>query len=139
MVRVAPKPSLREASCCRVEVVKGGCGWRLTSLRSIVDTLNARAPIASTAAVVGPGRDVDLGDGYFVREIPVPHHLVGNSLAGLAVRERTGVQVLMLRHPGRGGAEAGPMRIPTASEVLESGDTLVVAGTEKALARLEAL
>jgi CIC family chloride channel protein len=95
--------------------------------------------LASTAAVVGPGRDVDLGDGYFVREIPVPHHLVGNSLAGLAVRERTGVQVLMLRHPGRGGTEAGPMRIPTASEVLESGDTLVVAGTEEALARLEAL
>ena len=53
--------------------------------------------------------------------------------------ERTGVQVLMLRHPGRAGTETGPMRIPTASEVLETGDTLVVAGTEEALALLENL
>jgi hypothetical protein len=27
-VRAAPKPSLREASCCSVEVVKGGSGLR---------------------------------------------------------------------------------------------------------------
>jgi hypothetical protein len=38
MVRVAPKPSLREASCCKVEVVKGGKGLRLVSLRSTDST-----------------------------------------------------------------------------------------------------
>ena len=39
MVRAGAKPSLREASCCKVEVVKGAAGWRLAGLR-----LDARRP-----------------------------------------------------------------------------------------------
>ena len=35
MAVAAPKPSLREASCCRVEVMKGGGGLRRTWRRSI--------------------------------------------------------------------------------------------------------
>lgn len=34
MVRWAVKPSLRAASCCRVEVVKGGAGDRLAGFFS---------------------------------------------------------------------------------------------------------
>ena len=34
MVWRGEKPSLREASCCRVEVVKGGAGWRRCALLS---------------------------------------------------------------------------------------------------------
>jgi hypothetical protein len=35
IVRCAPKPSLRAASCCSVEVVNGGAGLRLRCLRSM--------------------------------------------------------------------------------------------------------
>src|SRR3546814_8277375 len=37
---LAPKPSLRDASCGRVEVVKGANGWRRTVLRSTAATVN---------------------------------------------------------------------------------------------------
>jgi len=50
MVREAPKPSLREASCCRVEVVKGGRGLRRVRFFSIEATVNGSpALIAATA------------------------------------------------------------------------------------------
>jgi hypothetical protein len=39
MVRFAAKPSLREASCCSVEVVNGGGGLRLTGFASTEVTL----------------------------------------------------------------------------------------------------
>ena len=43
MVRLAENPSLRDASCCRVEVVKGGAGRRRTRLVSIFDTAQSAA------------------------------------------------------------------------------------------------
>ena len=39
MVREAEKPSFRAASCCRVEVVKGGAGLRRAGLLSTVETV----------------------------------------------------------------------------------------------------
>ncbi len=51
MVRCAEKPSLREASCCRVEVVKGGAGLRLPGFFSTEATLKAAACTAARAAV----------------------------------------------------------------------------------------
>ena len=50
MVRWAEKPSLRAASCCRVEVVKGGAGERLAGFFSTADTLNWPASTAALAA-----------------------------------------------------------------------------------------
>src|SRR5438309_11600379 len=46
MVRRALKPSLRAASCCSVEVVKGGAGLRRRCLRSIASTRNSPPPAA---------------------------------------------------------------------------------------------
>ena len=50
MVRLADRPSLRDASCCRVEVVKGGKGWRRVCFFWTSATLNCPASIAATAA-----------------------------------------------------------------------------------------
>ena len=50
MVWSAPKCSLRAASCCRVDVVKGGAGLRRVCLRSMDPTENSAAVIAATAA-----------------------------------------------------------------------------------------
>ena len=54
MVRVAPKPSLREASCCRVEVVKGDHGLRLTCLCSTEATEKASGVSRLTTASAAP-------------------------------------------------------------------------------------
>ena len=45
MVRLVVKPSLREASCCRVEVVNGGAGRRLRSL--LVTSVTCSEPLAA--------------------------------------------------------------------------------------------
>lgn len=95
--------------------------------------------ISSSVSVVEKGQAVDLGDGYFVREVPTPHHLVGHTLRELGVRERTGVQVLLLRHRESGMGTPSGVRVPTGSEVLREGDCLVVAGSQEALNRLESL
>ena len=42
MVCAGARPSLREASCCRVEVVNGGCGWRLAGFASTEATVKRR-------------------------------------------------------------------------------------------------
>ena len=42
IVRATLNPSLRLASCCSVEVVKGGAGVRLAGLVSMVCTLKAQ-------------------------------------------------------------------------------------------------
>ena len=95
--------------------------------------------ISSSVSVVEKGQAVDLGDGYFVREVATPHHLVGHTLRELGVRERTGVQVLLLRHRESGMGTPSGVRVPTGSEVLREGDCLVVAGSQEALNRLESL
>src|SRR5665213_3676288 len=50
MVRCAEKPSLRDASCCKVEVVKGGGGERRAGFFSTAATVKAAALTASRAA-----------------------------------------------------------------------------------------
>jgi hypothetical protein len=54
MVRLALKPSLRLASCCRVDVLKGGEGLRLTGLASTLPTENFCALMAATARSASP-------------------------------------------------------------------------------------
>ncbi len=50
MVRWAEKPSLRDASCCRVEVVKGGAGVRRAGFFSTEATLKVADSTAARAA-----------------------------------------------------------------------------------------
>lgn len=91
--------------------------------------------ISSSVSAVAGGPTVDLGGGYLLREITAPARLAGRSLRELAVRERTGVHVLLVRGPGRDTA----IQIPSATYVLKEDDTLVVAGTHEALTKLETL
>ena len=56
----------------------------------------------------------------------------------LAVRERTEVQVLLVRRK-TGPKGSASVRIPSADYVLREGDSLVVAGSEESLARFENL
>ncbi len=66
MVRCALKPSLREASCCRVEVVKGGGGERRAGFFSTAATVKLAALTASRAA----NAEVSLARSNLVRRLP---------------------------------------------------------------------
>ena len=84
---------------------------------------------------VGRGKTVDLGDGFWLREILAPAYMFGRSLAELAIRERTGVQVVLVR--GRRSDDGGKVRVVGALDRFEEGETLIVAGTLEGLNELE--
>jgi len=92
--------------------------------------------LSSSVSAVERGRTVDLGDGYALREVLVRPSFFDRSLREISLRERTGVQVLLLR---RAGTRAGDKRVmvPDGDMRLREGDTLVVAGSYEALETLE--
>ena len=49
MVRLTAKPSLRDASCCNFEVMKGGTGFRLRSL--VVTSLTTKVCFSASATI----------------------------------------------------------------------------------------
>ena len=82
---------------------------------------------------VGVARRVDqvaLGGGYVVQEIDAPLSFHGRSLRELAVRERHGVQVVLIRSPADPD-ESRRVRVPTSTERVREGDTLTVAGPKQ--------
>jgi CIC family chloride channel protein len=89
---------------------------------------------SSSMTAVGRGKTVDLGDGYWLREILAPAYMFERSLAELAIRERTGVQVVLVR--GR-RSRGGRVRVVGAQDRLEEGETLIVAGSLEGLNELE--
>jgi hypothetical protein len=66
MVRSALKPSLRDASCCKVPVANGGAGWRWTCFRSRLSTRKLPARIVSTARLAS----ASLGRSNFCSRLP---------------------------------------------------------------------
>jgi CIC family chloride channel protein len=83
------------------------------------------------------GKTVDLGDGYRLRELVAPPHMLGRNLMELAIRERTGVQVLLVRSHGAGESGHKTVRVPSATERFSEGETLIVAGTLEGLNALD--
>jgi K+/H+ antiporter YhaU regulatory subunit KhtT len=69
--------------------------------------------------------------------VQVGETLAGDTLAGVRVRERFGVTVLMIRRRGTGGRE---IRLaPAPDTVLQQGDHLVVFGPDEGISRLRAV
>lgn len=91
----------------------------------------------TSVTTAGRGQTVDLGDGYQLREIFAPPHVTGRSLKDLALRERVGVQVLLVRTRTPDGQPS--LRVPHGADVLHEGETLIIAGTRTALDMLDAL
>ncbi|MFK7895509.1 MAG: chloride channel protein [Myxococcota bacterium] len=85
----------------------------------------------------GSGQTVELGDGYQLREIMAPPHVTGRTLRQLTLRERVGVQVLLVR--SKMAAGDSQLRVPHGEDVLVEGDNVIVAGTREALDMLDAL
>ena len=89
MVSPMPKPSRRAASCCRVEVVKGGRGLRRSVSRSTDDTVNAdsRMQLAAFSAIVPVARPAS--------PISIPssrHSVAGNGTPSAAASSAWTVQ-----------------------------------------------
>ncbi len=79
----------------------------------------------------------EISEGVGVIEIKAPSRLVGKSLAEARIRNVYGGTVLSLRRGGDGEGEQHNIVAPTAEDVIEEGDKLVIFGPEKELRRLE--
>jgi CIC family chloride channel protein len=88
---------------------------------------------ATRVGVARRGREVPLGGGYLLADLPVPPSLVGKSLRELDVRARTGIQVLLVRSRGNG---EDAIRVPSPDDRLAPGDRVVVAGRAESVERL---
>jgi CBS domain-containing protein len=88
--------------------------------------------VSSTVGVSARVRQVPLGGGYVVQEVEAPIAFLGHTLRELEVRARHGVHVVLVRslaHPD----PALRVRVPSSTDRLQEGDTLVVAGTKEAV------
>jgi len=91
--------------------------------------------VASSVKALGPGRTVELGGDYVLKEILALPYMWGRNLRELAIRERTGVQVLLVRGRGEGGDRT--LHVANAADRFEEGQTIVVAGTRAGVRELE--
>jgi len=88
---------------------------------------------ASVNAVAQGGR-IDLGGGYALQQITAPASAFGRSLRELDLRQKMGVQVLLIRD-----IAGTAVRVPGSTDAVREGDSLVVAGSGDALDKLERL
>ncbi len=80
---------------------------------------------------------VALGEGHWMKQIPVPGTFAGKTLGELDVRGRYGVQIVLVRRP-RGRTHRRPIEsVPGPDTRLELGDVLVAVGDREAIERLE--
>jgi CIC family chloride channel protein len=73
---------------------------------------------------------LELPEGSRMAEIRVPRELAGHTLSEARIREREGVNVVVVVRPGRKGNQPGCL-LPTPDLVLQRGDRLVVVAPQK--------
>jgi trk system potassium uptake protein TrkA len=81
-------------------------------------------------------REVFLGDGHWMREVSIPGRFADRTLGELDVRNRYGVQVVLVRRPSPHHDREVMEMVPGPDTKLELGDEIVVVGSHESLARL---
>ncbi|MAE95967.1 MAG: chloride channel protein [Deltaproteobacteria bacterium] len=83
--------------------------------------------VSTTVGVVDRVHQVDLGGGYFMKEVLAHRRYHGKTLRDIDLRAQAGVQVLLVRSPG------GGVRVPGPDDRLDPGDRMVVAGPKSSI------
>jgi CIC family chloride channel protein len=91
--------------------------------------------LSSGVDAVAEGQTVELGGGYILKEMMAPAFMIGRNLRETRIRERTQVQVLLIRSVDK----ARPVRVASAEDRFVEGETLVVAGSREGVRQLEHL
>jgi CIC family chloride channel protein len=94
--------------------------------------------VSSTVLVSARGQQVALGGGYVLQEVLPPARFFGKSIRQLDIARAWGVQVVLLRKRA-GSGDKTSIRVPTADDVIEEGDRLVVSGTKAAVEALDVI
>jgi CIC family chloride channel protein len=130
-----------------IGVVERGPGHRLLGSvrrKQVIDAYNReifRVDLAggfhSVATAVEHDRGVELAAGYRLVEVGAPYAFVGRTIRRINVRARYGVEIILIRKPpeGTGDIPSRPGAFPHPGYRLETGDTLLVMGTEENIRR----
>ncbi|MFQ5747651.1 MAG: chloride channel protein [Gemmatimonadota bacterium] len=84
-------------------------------------------------------QEITVGEDYRMAEIETPGSFVGRSIREIGIRQRYGVEVLLLRRAGGPGDDAPVELVPGVDTILQRGDRLVVLGHRDELNRLRSL
>ncbi|MFQ5730967.1 MAG: potassium channel family protein [Planctomycetaceae bacterium] len=85
---------------------------------------------------------ISLADGYTLIELKAPRPFQGKTLQELALRGTFGVNLVAIKRTTKSERDGETVEtteitgVPKASDVIQSGDTLVLVGSDEALARL---
>ena len=91
--------------------------------------------VSNRISIAGSERRVDLGGGYVLEERLAPAKFAGKTLRELDLRNRGGVQVLLIRS----GDGSRGIRVPGPDDRIEHEDHLVVAGPRPEVENLQRL
>ncbi|HDP24001.1 MAG TPA: hypothetical protein ENN34_01025 [Deltaproteobacteria bacterium] len=91
------------------------------------------------ATAVDKSRVIELSGGYMLMELEPPDGFIDKSIASLNIRNRFGVEVILVRKPenSKGVSSARASAFPGPDYVIRRGDRLLVMGTEQAIQRVK--
>jgi len=99
---------------------------------------NISDELAKSLKTVQKTRPVTVAEGYAVIEIETPRKFIGKSIAQLRLRNRYGLDVLMIRPGGSTfSAETPETTIPSAEYTFQPGDVLVLFGKTEDIERVQ--
>ncbi len=92
----------------------------------------------SVVTAVSKDRTVELAEGYSLVEIEPPDGFIGRSIRNLNIRQRYGIEVILIRKPtmDNEGFTTRPGALPMPDYVIKPGDKLLVMGRKKDVAAL---
>lgn len=83
---------------------------------------------------------ISLAEGYTLVELHAPGRFHGKSLRALELRAKYHVNLIAIKRPGGTGEEGEPagelLSVPSADDVIQPGDVLIMAGSDESLANL---
>ncbi|MDP3938699.1 MAG: chloride channel protein [Deltaproteobacteria bacterium] len=105
--------------------------------RALIE-LDLTGSLGSSVRLAEKLRRVDLGDGHVMGEILAPPAFLGRTIGELNVRVEYGVQVIFIRNQtgSKGGSRT---RVPSSSDRIREGDTLLLAGPTAAVERIASM
>ncbi len=102
-----------------------------------IDRHELTSGLANKITMSNAGQDVTFVEGYVLSEIPAPKLFMGNTIRGLDIRAKYGVDIISINSKTKGGNKT--KAIPQADYTFMNGDTLVVAGKTENINKLKNL
>jgi len=80
---------------------------------------------------------IEVLGGVYLMELDVPHSLVGQTLQEASLRQRLGIEVVLIHSARAANDENQGKQFPSPDARLEAGDRILVMGSEQAIEKLQ--